>query len=46
MLIKWLNNIIKGRYNKAYIIDIVYTFCYNGGNKGDDRNVDGKSNYR
>ena len=46
ILIKWLNNIIKGAYNKVHITDIVYTFYCNGGNKGDDRDVDGKSNYR
>lgn len=26
------------------IIDIMYTFDYNGGNKGDDRDVNGASN--
>lgn len=28
-------------YIKVYTIDIVYTFCYAGGIKGDDRYVDG-----
>ncbi len=26
---------------EAYTVDIVYTFCYDGGIEGDDRYVDG-----
>lgn len=31
------------RIIKVYTIDIMYTFEYNGGSKGDDRYVDGAS---
>lgn len=34
-------NIALTSYTEMYTVDIVYTFCYDGGIKGDDRYVDG-----